>query len=265
MTAAPPLPLVQALPVLSPPELATYMVDERYESFLTEVAWQIMRQQMQLDAQQQAFREQQQQLAQSASRLSLFETAFAQACSSRGQTPAAVTGIGKAHERQKVSKQGRAGPGSGCVSPQPATPTTIPLVAALPVVEPMTPLILVEAELPFHVGASTPLPATPDNPTAFAPATGPAAPAKPWGNLGWGRFPGPAAQSVTPYYSAGRRIAGEGSEPPWTHWVPGLRSEGEHIGLSLSAEPQPSKLKKICCPYCEASTHIALDDCWDFN
>jgi len=63
MRAAPPLPLVQAPPVHYPAELAKYMVDERYESFLTELALQNMRQQMQLDAQQQEFREKQQQLA----------------------------------------------------------------------------------------------------------------------------------------------------------------------------------------------------------
>jgi len=42
--AAPALPLVQALPVHYAMELAKYMVDERYESFLTELAWQNMQQ-----------------------------------------------------------------------------------------------------------------------------------------------------------------------------------------------------------------------------
>ena len=44
--AAPPLPLVQAPPVHYGAELAQYMVDERYESFLTELASQNLRQQM---------------------------------------------------------------------------------------------------------------------------------------------------------------------------------------------------------------------------
>ena len=99
MRAAPPLPLVQAPPVHYAAELPKYMVDERYESFLTELASQNMRQQMQLDAQQQQFREQQQQLALTVSRLSLFETAIAEALSSRGQTPAAVSGRGKGRVR----------------------------------------------------------------------------------------------------------------------------------------------------------------------
>ena len=112
------------------------MVDKRYEAFLTELASQNMRQQMQLDAQQQQFREQQQQLAHSASWLSPFETAIAQALSSRGLTPAAVTGVGNARERRKANKERSTSASSGRVSPQPATPTTNPLVAALPVVEP---------------------------------------------------------------------------------------------------------------------------------
>jgi len=98
------------------------------------------------------------------------------------------------------------------VSPQPATPASNPQVAALLVVEPRTPLIVVEDERPFDVAASTPLPATPHNPTAFAPATVPAAPEKPSGNAGWGGFPWPAAQSATPYFSAGCTIKGEGRE-----------------------------------------------------
>jgi len=252
MRAAPPLPLVQAPPVQYAAELAKYIVDERYGSFLTELASQNMQLQMQLDAQQQQFREQQQQLALTASRLSPFETAVAEALSSRGQTPAAVSGLGTGRARGKVSKERRSGAGSGRVSPQPATPTTNPLVAALPVVEPRTPLIVVDDERPFDVAASTPLPATPHNPMAFGPATVPAAPAKRSGNVGWSGFPGPAAQSSTAYCSAGCRIEGEGSELTWTHRVPCLRSEGEPIVLPPSPEPRPSKLNKIRCPYCEA-------------
>jgi len=265
MRAAPPLPLVQAPPVHYAAELAKYMVDERYESFLTELASQNMRQQMQLDAQQQQFREQQQQLAQSASRLFPFETAITQAHSSRGQTPATISGLGKARERRNESKERRTGAGSGRVSPQPATPTANPLVAALPVAERRTPLIVVEDERWFEVAASTPLPATPDNPMAFPPPTVPAAPAKPSGNAGWAGFPGPSAESATAYCSPGCRIEGEGSELTWTHRIPRLRSEGDPTVLPPSPEPRPSKLKKICCPYFEASTYIAFDNCWDFN
>jgi len=58
MTAPPTLLLVQAPPFHYAAELAKCMVDERYESFLTELASLNMRQQMQLDAQQQQFREQ---------------------------------------------------------------------------------------------------------------------------------------------------------------------------------------------------------------
>jgi len=138
MRAAPPLPLVQAPPVHYAAELAQYMVDERYQSFLTELASQNIRQQMQIDAQQQQFREQQQQLALTALRLSPFETAITEALSSRGQTPAGVSGLGKGRARRKVSKERRSGAGSSRVSPQPATPTTNPLVAALPVLKPRT-------------------------------------------------------------------------------------------------------------------------------
>jgi len=148
---------------------------------------------MQLDAQQQQFRERQPQLALTVSRLSPFETGLAEALSLRGQTPAAVSGLGKGRARRKVSKERRTGAGSGHVSPQPATPTTNPLVAALPVVEPRTPLIVVEDERRYDVTASTPLPATPHNPTALALATVGAAPAKPSGNPGSGGFQGPAA------------------------------------------------------------------------
>jgi len=178
MRAAPPLPLVQARPVHYAAELAKYMVDERYESFLTELTSQNMRHQMQLDAQQQQFRERQPQLAFIASRLSLFETAIAEARSSTGQTPAAFSGLGNGRARRKVSKERRTGTSSGPVSPQLATPATNPLVAAFPVIEPRTPLLVIEDEHLYDVAASTPLPATPHNQTAFALATVPAAPAK---------------------------------------------------------------------------------------
>jgi len=222
---------------------------------------------MQLDTQQPQFREQEQHVGQSTSRLSPFETTIAQALSSRGQTPAAVTGLGKPQERRNVTKEQRTGHGSGRVSPQPATSTTNPLVAALPVVEPRTLLTVIEDKCPFDVAELTSLPAKPHNLMACAPATGPASPAKPTGNAGWGGFPGPAAQLATAYCSAGCMIEGEGSELTWTHRVPFLRSEGEPIQVVLppSPEPQPSKLKKIYCPYCEASMYIALDDCRDFN
>ena len=85
-----------------------------------------------------------------------------------------------------VCKEPRTGAGSGCISPYPATPTTNPLVAALPVVEPRTPVIVVEDERPYAVPAPTPLPATPRNPTAFALATVPSALAKSSGHAGWG-------------------------------------------------------------------------------
>jgi len=108
---------------------------------------------MQLDAQQQQFREQQQQRAQSVSHLSPFKTAITQALSSRGQTPAALTGLGKTWERRKVGKEWRTGTGSGRISPQPVTPTTNSLAAAFPVVEPRTPLIVVEDKHPYAVAA----------------------------------------------------------------------------------------------------------------
>jgi len=73
------------------------------------------------------------------------------------------------------------------------------------------------------------------------------------------------AQLATAYWSAGCMIEGEESELTWTHRVPFLRSKGEPIVLPPSPEPRPSKLKKICCPYCYASRYIALDDCRDFN
>jgi len=138
-------------------------------------------------------------------------------------------------------------------------------VAALPVVESSTPLIVVEDYGPVDLAALTPLPATPHNTTAFAPAIVPAAPAKASGNAGWGRFQGPGGQSATAYCSAGCRIEGEGSELTWTHRVPCLQSVGQPIVRTPSREPFPSKLKKIRCPYREASTHIALEDCLDIN
>jgi hypothetical protein len=128
-----------------------------------------MRQQAQLDQQQLLFQEQQRQLALTVSRPSPFETAFVEALHSTKNSPAAVSGLGKGKERRKVSKERRTGAGSGRTSPQPATPTTNPLVAALPVVEPRTPVIVVEEERPYAVAGATPLPATPHNPTAFAP------------------------------------------------------------------------------------------------
>jgi len=104
---------------------------------------------------------------------------MAQARSLSGQTPADITGLGKASERRNVSKEQTTGADSGRVSPQIATPTTNPLVAAVLVVEPTTSVIVVEDEHHYAVAVSIPLPGTPDNSTAFAPATVPAAPAKP--------------------------------------------------------------------------------------
>jgi hypothetical protein len=268
MRAAPPLPLVNQPPVHFAAQLATYTVNPEYEAYLTELAAQNMRQQVQLDQQQLLFQEQQRQLALTVSRPSPLETAFAEALHSRRNSPAAVSGLGKAKERRKVSKERRTGAGSGRTSPQPATPTANPLVAALPVVEPRTPVIVVEEERPYAVAGSTPLPATPHNPTAFAPPSVPAAPAKPSGNAGWSGFPGPAAQSATAYCSAGCRIEGDGSDLTWTHRFPCLRSEGERIERPPTPPVQSShasKLKKIRCSYCDAKTHTSLDECWDFN
>jgi len=104
MRAAPPLPLVQAPTVHYAAELAKYMVDEIYESFLTELASQNMRQQMQLDAKQQQFREQQQQLALTGSRLSPFETAVAEALSSRGQPKPLLVVWEKGERGERLAK-----------------------------------------------------------------------------------------------------------------------------------------------------------------
>jgi len=172
---------------------------------------------MQLDAQQPQFREPQQQLPLTASRLSPFETAIVEALGSRGQTPTAFSGLGKGQATRKVSNERRIGAGSGRISPQPATTTTNPLVPAHLLVKPRTPLIVVEAERLSAVTASTPLPATPHTPMAFAAATLPAAPANPSDNAAWGGFPGQAAQLATAYCSAACRIEGEGSELAWTH------------------------------------------------
>jgi len=65
----------------------------------------------------------------------------------------AITRLGKAQERQKVSKEERTGTGSGRVAPQLETATTNALAAALPVVEPRTPVIVVEDERPYTVAA----------------------------------------------------------------------------------------------------------------
>jgi len=104
--AAPPLPLVQAGHVHYAAEFVQHMVDERYKSFLTELASQNMSQQMRIDAPQQQFREQQQRLALTPSRLSPFETAVAEALCSRGQTPAAVSGLGKGELGERLVKNG---------------------------------------------------------------------------------------------------------------------------------------------------------------
>jgi len=176
---------------------------------------------MQLDAQQPQFREPQQQLPLTASRLSPFETAIVEALGSRGQTPTAVSGLGKGQATRKVGNKRRTGAGSGRISPQPATPTTVtnPRVPAHLVVKPRTPLIVVEAERLSAVTASTLLPATPHTPMAFAGATLPAAPANPSDNAAWCgfKFLGQAAQLATAYCSAASRIEGEGSELAWTH------------------------------------------------
>jgi hypothetical protein len=75
MRAAPPLPmLVKEPPVHFAAQLATYTVNPEYKAYLTELAAQNMRQQVQLDQQQQLFQEQQRQLALTASRPSPFET-----------------------------------------------------------------------------------------------------------------------------------------------------------------------------------------------
>jgi len=169
----------------------------------------------------------------------------------RGQTPVTLTCPGKARERRKASKEWSTGLGSSCVAPQPATPTTNPLAAALPVVEPRTTVI------PYAIAASTPLPVTRHNPTVFAAATFPPTPAKPSGNPEWGGFPRPVAQSAMAYCSAGCTIEGDGSQLTWTHQVTCLRSEGKPIVLPPTPEPQHSMLKKILCPYCNASTHTA--------
>jgi len=93
----------------------------------------------------------------------------------------------------------------------------------------------------------------------------PAAQAKPPVKQGSGQFPGPADRSPAAYCAARCRIEGERTELTCTHQLLCLRSECEPSLHAPSPEPPHSKLKKIRCPYCDASTHMALEDCWDCN
>jgi len=110
--------------------------------------------------------------------------AFEEAMRSRGVSPVAnlknlrVTAqrSGVTKSRSQASRQSSRQP-----SPQPP-PRAASNVAIPPVVEAVTPApaIRVEADRPYAVAASTPIPATPHNPAASAIGTGTSGSSKAW-------------------------------------------------------------------------------------
>jgi hypothetical protein len=191
-----------------------------------------------------------------------------EALHSRRNSPAAVSGLGKGKEQQKVSKEWRIGAGSGRNSPQPATPTTNPLVAALPVVEPRTPVIVVEEERPYAVAGTTPLPPTSHNPTPLLPQMCLQLQPNPQGMLDGVDFRGQRCSRlrlIVPLVVGSREMAvtllGHIGFHACEAKVKVFNDQQRRVFQSSHA----SKLKKIRCSYCDAKTPTSLDDCWDFN
>jgi len=124
---------------------------------------------------------------------------------------------GVTKSRSQASRQSSRQP-----SPQPP-PRAVSNVAIPPVVEPVTPApaIRVEADRPFAVAASMPIPATPHNPAASASGQVPPAPAKPSGRAGWSGFSDQPGQFASKYCNEGcRMVGGAGSEFYFSHRAP---------------------------------------------
>jgi len=113
--------------------------------------------------------------------------------------------------------------------PPPRAPSNVP---TLPAVEPATPApaIRVETDRPYAVAASTPIPATPQNPAVAASAQVPTAPAKPCGRAGWLGFSDQPGQFTSKYCNAGcRMVGGDGSEFYFSHRPPCVKRMDQAI------------------------------------
>jgi len=152
----------------------------------------------------------------------------------------------------------------------PATPSPLPRSSTVPApqaVEQNTPAIRIERERPFAVAGQTPLPTTPQVPGAFVSAIAPPVPAKPSGNVGPPGFTR-RSEAVAPtcVCSPDCRVVAEGSDIPYEHRFPCLKSDFEAINIwsrPRNDAPQP-KSKQNRCVYCESVRHTRHSDCPEF-
>jgi len=186
MRTAPPLPLTIEPPPQYTAEMAAVMLHKEMTPILTQVA------QRALESQERVRQLEQQWQVLVVPQPAPLTVAFEEAMRSRGVSPVAnlknlrvaAHRSGVTKSRSQASRQSSRQP-----SPQPP-PRASSNVAILPVVEPVTPApaIRVEADQPWAVAASTPIPATLHHPATSASAHVPPAPAKPSGRAGWSGF-----------------------------------------------------------------------------
>jgi len=133
--------------------------------------------------------------------------------------------------------------------------------------EQSTPAIRIKCERHFALGRQTPLPTTPQIPGAFAPAVAPPAPAKPLCSVGPPGFaPRSEAPASTGNCSPDCRDVAEGSDNPYAHRFPCLRSDFEPIKIQLRPlkEAPQRKSKQNRCGYSASVRHTRHSDSTDF-
>ena len=161
---------------------------------------------------------------------------------------------GVTKSRSQASRQSSRQP-----SPQPP-PRALSNVPTLPVVEPATPApaMRVEADRPYAVAASTPIPAISHNLAASASAQVPPAPAKPSGRAGWSGFSDQPGQFASKYFNKGcRMVGGDGSEFYFLHRAPCVN--GMNQAIIMPPKVKPAVTTKSRCTYCELTRHKVAD------
>jgi len=261
MRTASPLPLAIEPPPQFAAEMAAVILHKEMAPILTQVA------QTALESQERVRQLEQQLQVLVVPQPAPLTVAFEEAIRSRGVSPmanfknlrVAAQRSGITKTRSQASRQSSRQP-----SPQPP-PRAASKVAIPPPVEPVTPApaIRVEADRPYAVAASTPIPATHHNPAASASAQVPPAPAKPSGRAGWSGFSDQPGQFASKYCNEGcYMVGGDGSEFYFSHRAP--CSKGMNQALIMAPKEKPALTTKSRCTYCESTRH-KVANCGDFQ
>jgi len=244
MRTAPVLPL----PLEPPPQYAAEMAAVRLHKEMVPILTQIA--QAALESQDRVRQLEQQLQVLVVPRPATLMVAFEEAMSSRGVSPVATLRNLRVAAQRSGGTMSRT-PDSRQSSRQPSpwqpprAPSNVPIP---PIVEPATPAlaIRVEADRPYVVVASTPIPATPHNLAASALAQVPPAPAKPSGRARWSGFSDQPGQLALNYCNEGcRMVGGDGSEFYFSHRAPCVK--GRNQAIIIAPKEKPTATTKTRC------------------